>query len=103
MVNTFYPSLVASGLSPSTVHRGRATLHRALPDATRWGRVSPSAAEHASLPRAHRPDMRTWTADQLRQFLDHIREDRLYPAYLLLATTGMRRGECLALRWLDLD
>jgi hypothetical protein len=38
MVNTFYSSLVASGLSPSTVHRVHATVHRALRHATRGAR-----------------------------------------------------------------
>lgn len=30
-------------------------------------------------------------------------EDRLYPPWVLLATTGMRRGEALGLRWNDVD
>ena len=30
-------------------------------------------------------------------------DDRLGPLYLLAATTGMRRGELLALRWRDVD
>ena len=34
---------------------------------------------------------------------DHVRGDRLYAAWLLAATTGMRRGEILGLRWSDLD
>ncbi len=29
--------------------------------------------------------------------------ERLYPCWLLLATTGMRRGEVLGLRWEDID
>ena len=47
--------------------------------------------------------MVTWTAEQLRSFLDGVRDDRLHAAYVLLATTGMRRGEALGLRWADLD
>ncbi len=47
--------------------------------------------------------MVTWTAAQLRTFLDGVRDDRLGAAYVLLATAGMRRGEALGLRWTDLD
>jgi integrase len=47
--------------------------------------------------------MTTWTADQVRAFLDHTAEHRLHAAFVLLATTGMRRGECLSLRWSDVD
>jgi len=39
----------------------------------------------------------------MRKFLASVRDDRLYAAWLLLATTGVRRGELLGLRWEDLD
>jgi integrase len=47
--------------------------------------------------------MNTWTPAQLRTFLESVAEDRLYAAWLLAATTGMRRGEILGVRWSDLD
>jgi integrase len=47
--------------------------------------------------------LRTWNADQLRRFLDSIRDPRLYPLYHLLAQTGARRGEALGARWEDFD
>jgi integrase len=31
--------------------------------------------------------------------VDHL----LYAAFVTLATTGMRRAECLGLRWVDID
>jgi integrase len=47
--------------------------------------------------------MRVWTPQQLRAFLAHVRTDRLYAVWLLVATTGMRRGELAGLRWADVD
>lgn len=47
--------------------------------------------------------MKVWTAEELRTFLDHVADNRLYACYLLAATTGMRRGELLGLRWTDVD
>ena len=32
-----------------------------------------------------------------------VRDDRLYALWLLVATTGMRRGELAGLRWVDID
>jgi integrase len=39
----------------------------------------------------------------VRTFLDAIEGDRMAPAYRLLATTGMRRGEVLGLHWANVD
>jgi integrase len=44
-----------------------------------------------------------WRPEQLRAFLGHVRDDRLYAAWLLVATTGLRRAELAGLRWLDVD
>jgi integrase len=55
------------------------------------------------LPKATGHDMTTWTAAQLTSFLQGLRGDRLEVPILLGATTGMRRGEVLGLRWSDLD
>ncbi len=50
-----------------------------------------------------RPESVPWTAEQLRRFLAGTRDNRHGTAYLVLATTGLRRGEALGLRWRDLD
>ena len=51
------------------------------------------------------PEMHPWTAEQLRVFLNWTRENNTanFPMWHLLAYTGMRRGELLALRWKDID
>jgi integrase len=53
--------------------------------------------------RLRHPRCACGTPGQLRSFLEHVRDDRLNAAWLLAATTGMRRGEILGLRWSDLD
>ena len=79
-------------------------LRKALADAERLGLVGRNAAASAAHPpAAHRTEQSTWTSDQLRTFLDGLIDDRLHAAYVLLATTGMRRGEVLGLRWHDID
>jgi integrase len=47
--------------------------------------------------------MTTWTAEEIRTFLAHTADHRFHAAFMVLATTGMRRGEALGLRWEDLD
>jgi len=96
----------AGGLSPRSVRYVHTIGHRMLKDAVKWGRLTRNPADAADPPRANssgQPDMVTWSASELGHFLDGVREDRLYMAYLVLATTGMRRGEALGLRWADLN
>ena len=47
--------------------------------------------------------MTTWTREELLTFLQLTEADRLYPLWRLMAMTGLRRGEALALRWGDID
>lgn len=108
-INRLYAQLLESGLSPSTVRRVHATLHRALRDATRWNKIVRNPSDQADPPKVSADeskegaDMSTWTADELRRFLRSVESDRLYPLWLLFATSGMRRGEALGLRLEDVD
>jgi integrase len=95
-----------AGLKPRTVRYIHSIIHAALKDAMRWGRVARNVADAANPPpvgsfRSGRPH--AWTADQLGRFLDFVAEDRYLPAWVFVATTGCRRGECLGLKWSDLD
>jgi integrase len=96
----------AAGLAARTVRYIHTIIHAALKDALRWNRVVRNVADAATPPsaasgRSSRP--KAWTADQLRAFLDYAAGGRLLPAWIFLATSGCRRGECLGLRWDDLD
>jgi integrase len=47
--------------------------------------------------------MKTWSKEELRDFLDAVKDERLSPLWHTIAMTGMRRGEALGLRWNDVD
>ncbi len=97
------------GLAPKSVRHVHTTIRKALQDATQRGYVIRNVADLAHPPTQRqarsRSEQAVWGPTQLRAFLDAAGEDRLYAAMLLLATTGMRRGEVAGLRWsiLDLD
>ena len=91
------------GLAPKTVRNIHIALRRSLADALRFGLVSRNVAALVKPPVPGRSELVTWSADEVRAFLDAVGDDRLMPAYRLLAATGMRRGEALGLRWSDVD
>jgi integrase len=90
-------------LSPKTVANLHNLLHKALADAVKRGRLRRSPADAVSAPTATKVRSRWWTVDELRAFLLHVEDDDLYPAFLLLVTTGARLGEVAGLTWEDLD
>ena len=108
----FYSALLTSGrvrgsggLSPRTVRYLHSIIRKAMSDAVAWrllpsnpcdGAVPPSAAAAKS------PEMKVWTADQVRAFLDFTCEDRDYITWHLAVSCGLRRGEVCGLRWSDL-
>lgn len=71
-----------SGLAPRTVSMTHSILRKALSEAVRWGYLTRNPADLATPPRQQPPEMRTWSADELRAFLEHVEADRYYPAYL---------------------
>lgn len=91
------------GLSPRTVGHIHATLRLALNDAVKWGSLSRNVALSASPPKKQRPSLNTWSAEEARDFLASVRDDRLYAAYALALATGLRKGELLGLAWRDVD
>ena len=90
-------------MAAKTVRNCHIVLHRALSDAERLGLVPRNAAHAAKAPTGRREETVTWTAEGLSQFLTQVATDRMYAAYVVLATTRMRRGEVLGLRWSDMD
>ncbi|HEU4528667.1 MAG TPA: site-specific integrase [Actinomycetota bacterium] len=61
--------------------------------------VGKNVAIGVTLPAATRPDLQFWSAEEVRLFLEGVREDRDYALYYLDPTTSMRRGELLGLKW----
>jgi len=91
------------GLSPRTVAYLHTILHRALGHAAQWGMIASNPAAVVDPPRPSREEIVILTEDQVRSVLKHLRDSSLYPIAALGLSTGMRRGELLALRWKDVD
>jgi integrase len=64
----------------------------------RWNLVSRNVAKLVTLPRIERHESQTLTAEQAKHLLEVARGSRIEALLLVAVTTGMRRGELLALR-----
>lgn len=123
-IAAFYTELRANGshreghegapLSSNTVNKIRVTLTAILTAAVDdgWILTNPAQTKTArkSAPRpkrirAERPEVVTWDGGMLRGFLQWSskQDDELFPLWHLIAMTGVRRSEALALKWQDLD
>ena len=91
------------GLAPKTVQNVHRMMHRALSDAVKWDLIPRNAAEDAQPPRVSRVSPQVWNPQQLGAFIRSVRQDRFYALWLLVATTGLRRGELADLRRGDVD
>jgi integrase len=108
-LDRFYSNLMASGgkngkaLSPRTVRLSHVLLRQALAQAKRWGLLASNPAEDATPPRDTRHEITPPTSEQVNRLLrGAIEVDPDFGVYLrVLAVTGCRRGEALALRWRD--
>lgn len=101
-----YAELGANGLGNKTLVEIHMVLRRSLEDARLRGLIThnPAAVAHAPKRRPlESATSRSWTADQLKAFLDFASSSRHFAALWLVANTGMRRGELLGLRWSDVD
>jgi len=88
-------------LSPRTVQYLQAVLSRALNRAVKWEMIARNVARLATAPRVPRHDISPLSVDEARQFLDAINGSR--NEYTVAIAMGLRKGEALGLRWVDID
>jgi integrase len=93
----------AGGLSPRTVGHVHRVIHKVLEVAMEWSVTHRNVAGAATPPKVPDAEIEIVTEDQARHILQQLRGRGLYMIAMLGLTTGMRRGELLALRWRDVD
>ena len=90
-------------LSARTVQYHRAILRRALNVALKRGYVYRIVATLTDPPRVERGETKPLNLAQVRALLDAARGHRLEALLTAALSTGMRQGELLGLRWVDVD
>jgi integrase len=65
--------------------------------------VPTNVAKNLRISHRYRPKFTPWSSDEARRFLAMVRDDRLFALYAVALAIGLRRGELLGLRWVDVD
>ncbi len=97
------PDDASATVAPATVQRTFAVVRMALDGAVREGLLARNPAAGIRPPSVPRTHARFLTPAELAALFDAARHTRDYPLIAFLAATGARKGEALALRWVDVD
>ena len=90
-------------LSDSTIRSTYAVLRTALDGAVRDGLLARNPAAAVKRPGVERREVTRLPAAGVAELLRAAEVSRYHPALMLIARTGLRRGEALALRWQHVD
>ncbi len=102
-VETLILRLRSKGLAASTVQRIFVVLRLALDGAVRDGVIARNPASAVPQPSIERTEAIHLGSDQVVALLGQAAGTRYYALFRLIATTGLRKGEALALRWDAVD
>ncbi len=111
-IKIFYQSLLEKNLKPNTLENVHTQIHPTFQMAVRDGLIhrNPSDSVMAEIKKSNlwnKPKRHALTIPQQKAFMNFIEGHREYegwaPVITVLLGTGMRIGECLGLRWEDID
>ena len=91
------------GLSDRMVRMCHAKCRAALDQAVQENLIRTNPAVGCKLPPKRSREMQVLSHQELQRFLIQAKADGYFELFLLDLSTGLRRGELLALQWSDLD
>lgn len=104
LLQSYYNTQLKVGLSPNTVRKHHANIHKCLDYAVRLGMITVNPSIMAELPPKRKyQGATTYTPEQLRELLNLFQRDPLETPVELTVTYGLRRSEVCGLRWDAVD
>lgn len=108
-VDTFYRDLSlekkkngSKRYTNTTIFKFHKVFNQAIEKAIGWDLLIKNPVKYATPPKEDTEEMSIWTMDQVKYFLNGIKDSEIYQIYyptLIAFHTGMRVGEICALKW----
>src|SRR5690625_4782523 len=95
--------------SQSYLREVRSILRQMFSQAKRDKKIQSDPTKGEELPRSKQEqhnkieEIKVWRAEEINEFLEASKDERLHPVFYIILNTGMRRGEALGLRWKYVD
>lgn len=102
-LNDLYNQKLLNVISANSIKKLHGLIKDALDEGIGFGDISKNVANAVTPPRVKKVKFEVWNENQLKIFLDAAKNNRFYVVFELAASTGMRIGEILGLRWVDVD
>lgn len=104
LIQSFYNAELNMGLSPNTVRKHHANIHKCFDYAVRLGIIISNPSVQVELPSKQKyMGAKAFTPEQTKDLLQMFQGDPLEVPVYLTATYGLRRSEVCGLRWDAVD
>lgn len=91
------------GLSARTLRLHKNIINQTLQLALQNGLILSNPCAFVVLPKTERFEASFYTAEQMQELFEAIKDDELYPLIKITALYGLRRSEVLGLQWDSID
>ena len=102
-LQAFYAKKSEEGLSATTINHFHNVLHKALDTAMKWNLVARNVCDLVSPPRRKQFEVHPLTLEQVHKLLSVVEGHGMEALFKLALATGLRRGEMMGLKWLDIN
>jgi integrase len=102
-VQKLYNEMNKASYSPKTIRHVHNVLASAFKQAVKWKMLMQNPCDFCDLPRQVKTEMKCFTPDEAKLFLEAAESEKFYALFYLAIETGMRPEEYLGLKWQDID